>query len=156
MKSFSKYILVLILIIFISGCKKIDKETQTLPRQTPVIKKDEELEKWREEVKKEVYTIDFAQLQNPFITPKTYKLLSKKEEFIALELVGILIKGNKKYALLQDATKKGYIVKVGDKLGKSTIKEISGDYILIEEWEENIFGSPSKKIKKITLKRGEK
>ncbi|MFN3406703.1 MAG: pilus assembly protein PilP [Caldimicrobium sp.] len=155
MRILLNYILLVLLLLINTGCKETEKKSQFPKKATIIAKKDEELEKWKEVVKKETYIIDQTQLQNPFITPKTFKILAKKEETIALELVGILIKENKKFALLQDATKKGYIVKVGDKLGKSTIKEISDNYIIIEEIEENIFGGIEKKIRKITLKRGE-
>ncbi|MFN3302050.1 MAG: pilus assembly protein PilP, partial [Patescibacteria group bacterium] len=148
------YIFLLLLLLIITGCKEIEQKSQVPQKVTTIVKKDEDLERWKEVVKKEAYIIDIKQLQNPFISPKTYKFLSKKEETIALELVGIVIKGNKKYALLQDATKKGYIVKVGDKLGNLTIKEISADNIIIEEVEENIFGGIEKRLRKINLKKG--
>ena len=153
MKKF--YLLLILFIIFLISCERAQKEKISAYKPSVIMMKDEELEKWKEEIKKEAFTIDLSQLQNPFITPKTYKLLSKKEELIPLELVGILNKGTIKYALLQDPAKKGYIVKRGDKVGKTIIKEISSEYIIIEEEEENIFGGITKKTRKITLKRRE-
>lgn len=149
------YIPIFMIILTLFGCKKFEKEERVTSKPVPAIVRDTELEKWREEIRKEVYTIDLTQLSNPFITPKTYKLLAKKEEVIPLELVGVLNKGGKKYALLQDPTKKGYIVKMGDRIGKSKIIEISSDYIIIEEIEENIFGEVMRKKRKISLKRSE-
>lgn len=150
MKKF--YLLLAFSILILISCKKTYEEKISTSKPSVKVTQDEELEKWKEEMKKEVFIIDLSQLQNPFITPKTYKLLSKKEAFIPLELVGILNKGTIKYALLQDPAKKGYIVKRGDKVGKTIIKEISSEYIIIEEEEENIFGGITKKTRKITLK----
>jgi type IV pilus assembly protein PilP len=144
---------IFLITFFLHSCKKIEEvKDQTIQPKIPVIK-DQELEKWKESIKKEVYSIDINNLQNPFMTPKTYKILTQKEETIPLELVGILKKNGKKMALLQDPTRKGYILKEGDKIGKATIKEIGTDYLIIEEISENLFGVKSKKTKKITLKK---
>lgn len=153
MKRFSVFLIIPILIF--SGCKKLEREKQIVSKPETFIIRDIELERWRGEINKEVYTIDTKELSNPFVNPKIYKALAKKEEAIPLEFVGVLIKGGKKYALLQDSTRKGYIVKVGDKIGRSKIKEISSDYIVIEEVEENIFGELVTKTRKISLKRSE-
>lgn len=144
MKKFFIGLLLIITLTFFS-CQKMDKESKGGPKRSILVVEDIELKKWREEINKEVYNIEVTKLENPFITPKTYKFLTKKETEIPLELVGILDKRNKKYALLQDPTKKGYIVKVGDKIGRAKIKEISLDYIVIEEEEEDLFGGITKK-----------
>lgn len=147
-----KRFLLLGILIFIIGCKEKSKEKIEMPVDKPSIVKDVELEKWKEEINKKPYVIDIEQIKNPFITPKTYQLLTKKETIIPVELVGIMKIKNKKIALLQDPTKKGYIVKEGDKLGESTIREIGNNYIIIEESSENIFGQKTKKLRKIILK----
>jgi len=145
-------LLVLLILIIVTGCKeKAQEKTETPMVRSPAFK-DIELEKWREEINRPAYSIDINQIKNPFITPKTYQLLTIKENTIPLILVGILKEKNKKLALLQDPTKKGYIVKEGDKLGESKIKEIGNNYIIIEEVSENIFGQKTKKLKKIILK----
>ncbi len=153
MRVIFKFLSILLLILLINNCKKAEEIKEERPRPKIPIVKDQELEKWKETLKKEVYTIDLQNLQNPFITPKTYKILTQKEETIPLELVGIVRKNGKKMALLQDPTKKGYILREGDKIGKATIKEIGNDYLIIEEISENLFGVKSKKTKKITLKK---
>lgn len=141
------------LLFSIAGCKEKKEEIVKKPViKIPVIK-DVELEKWKEEINKQSYAIDINSIKNPFITPKTYQLLAKKETVIPVELVGIMRIKNKKIALLQDPTKKGYLVKEGDKLGESTIKEIGNNYIIIEEVSENIFGQKTRKSRKIILKK---
>jgi len=140
------------LLLSIAGCKEKKEEIVKKPvTKIPVIK-DVELEKWKEEINKQSYAIDINSIKNPFITPKTYQLLAKKETVIPVELVGIMRIKNKKIALLQDPTKKGYLVKEGDKLGESTIKEIGNNYIIIEEVSENIFGQKTRKSRKTILK----
>lgn len=147
------FLSIFLITFFLPSCKKGEEVKEQIPQPKIPIIKDQELEKWKESIKKEVYSIDINTLQNPFMTPKTYKILTQKEETIPLELVGILKKNGKKMALLQDPTRKGYILKEGDKIGKATIKEIGQDYLIIEEFSENLFGVKSKKTKKITLKR---
>lgn len=148
-----KLYLIFSLVIAISGCKKTKEVKEETVRPQPVVVQDVELERWKASMQKEVYSIDINQTPNPFITPKTYRLLTQKEETIPLELVGIIDKRGKRIALLQDPARKGYIVKPGDKLGKSLIKEIGPDYLIIEDTIENIFGVKTKKTRKITLKK---
>jgi len=151
-----KFLIVLSLILLLSSCKEKEKVVIEKPKPPKETLQDVDLEKWRAELNRPVYTIDNNQIKNPFITPKTYLALTKKESNIPVQLVGILKGRKKKMALLQDPTKKGYIVKEGDKLGESTIKEIGDNYIIIEEVSENIFGQKTKKVRKITLLKEER
>lgn len=148
-----KLILILfcLLLLIVSCQEKKEEDIKVSEISIPLVK-DINLEKWKEEISKEPYSIEINSIKNPFITAKTYQFLTKKETVIPVELVGIINNKNKKLALLQDPTKKGYIVKEGDKLGESTIKEIGSNYILIEEVSENIFGQKAKKLRKIILK----
>ena len=139
-------------LLLLTSCKEKKEEIIKKPTIPSPVIKDTELEKWKEEINKKSYSIDINSLKNPFITPRTYQVLAKKETAIPVELVGIVKAKNKKIALLQDPTKKGYIVKEGDKLGESTIKEIGNNYIVIEEVSENIFGQKIKNTRKIYLK----
>lgn len=148
-----KLLLTLVCLILFNSCQKGKEIKVEGPKPHTPLVKDVELEKWRESLKRESYTIDIAKTPNPFISPKTYNILAQKEETIPLELVGILDKNGQKMALLQDSTRKGYIVKRGDRLGHSYIKEIGNDYLIIEETVENIFGVKTKRLRKITLKK---
>lgn len=134
-------------------CQKAREVKEEPIKPEPVVIQDEELEKWKATLIKEIYTIDINKVPNPFMTSQTYKLLAQKEETIPLELVGIVQKKDRRIALLQDPTKKGFIVKVGDKLGTSLIKEIGPDYLIIEDTVANILGVKTKKTRKITLKK---
>lgn len=148
-----KLYLIFSLVIAISGCEKTKEVKVETVRPPSAVVKDIELERWKASIQKEVYSIDINKTPNLFITPKTYKLLAQKEETIPVELVGIIDKKGKRMALLQDPARKGYIVKPGDKLGKSLIKEIGPDYLIIEDTIENNRGFKTKKTTKIILKK---
>lgn len=148
-----KLLLTLVCLILFNSCQKEKEIKIEGPKPHTPLVRDVELEKWKESLKKESYTIETAKTPNPFISPKTYKVLAQKEETIPLELVGIIDRKGQKMALLQDSARKGYIVKRGDRLGHSYIKEIGNDYLIIEETVENIFGVKTKRLRKITLKK---
>lgn len=151
-----KFTFLIILILLIYGCTFKKEEEKISIKKENQTYHDVELENWRKEFSKESYSIELDKIKNPFITPQMYKKLAQRESQIPLQLVGIIRSKNKKMALLQDPTKKGYIVKEGEKLGESTIKEIGDNYIIIEEISENIFGQKTKKVRKITLIKEER
>lgn len=149
-----KYIVgVLILGLTFTSCLKQEEKTQIQKVTKEEVVKDIELEKWKEEVNRPSYQIVVSKLKNPFISFATFKALSQKEESIPLELVGIIEKKGEKWALIQDATRKGYILKKGSILGSRRVLDIGKDYVIIEEEVESIFGEKIKDIKKISLKR---
>ncbi|MCS7232317.1 MAG: pilus assembly protein PilP [Elusimicrobiota bacterium] len=151
MKRYLSFIFILGLIF--TGCLKKEEKTEMQPIPKKEIVQDLELEQWREEINKPSYRILVSNFKNPFISVATFKALSQKEESIPLELVGIIVKQGEKWALIQDATRKGYILKIGGKIGPRKIIDISKDYVVIEEEIEDIFGEKIKNIKKITLKK---
>jgi len=67
--------------------------------------------------------------------------------------VGILEKRGERIALLQDDTKKGYIVKSGTKIGNIEVLEIGKDYVIIEEEEINIYGERERNKRILPLKK---
>ncbi len=143
----------LLILIGLSGCKtKEEEKVERAPSKVEILK-DIEIEKWRALLNRPIPLIDINKVRNPFISPQLVKALYRGSEEIPLELVGLLIKEGKKYALLQDPTKKGYIVKEGDKIGENVIKSIGENYIIIEENIVDITGFQTKRLKKIVLKR---
>ncbi|MEN3039435.1 MAG: pilus assembly protein PilP [Candidatus Kryptonium sp.] len=148
-----KFSLIISLILAICGCDDNKNVNREVARTSTPISQDAELEKWKTIMQKEIYSIDLKNITNPFISPRTYKLLTEKEEAIALELVGIVEKDGVRIALLQDSAKKGYAVKVGDKLGKSLIKEIGHDHLIVEDTVKDIFGAKTIRTRKIPLRK---
>ncbi len=134
----------------ISCLKKEEKVEIQIPSKRGEVVSDVELKKWKEEIYKPSYRISLSNLKNPFFTTT---FMSQKEEHIPLELVGIINKRGEKWALIQDAARKGYILKVGSRLGSRKILDIGENYVLLEEEVEDIFGEKVKNIKKITLKK---
>jgi len=139
------------LTILLMACEKRVEEVREIKKIPPKPLQDLELEKWKEELQKPVYLLKLSELKNPFLTPKTPESLRKKEGPLPLQLVGIIKNHKIKIALLQDPSHRGYIVREGDKLGESTIREIGINYIVIEEVTEDLFGRKTRITRKIPL-----
>lgn len=149
-----KFIIIILIAISLIKCK-LEKELKVESRiqQTAITTRDTDLERWREIIYKEPFVLNSKDIPNPFLSPKIEKEMVRTEETIPLELVGIVEKNGKRFALLQDSMKKGYIVKKGDRLGESKIKEIGKNYIIIEEIIREASGKRIIKTKTITLRR---
>ena len=151
-----RYIIIIILfILIIAGCfHKEEEKTKIAKNFTKEGKiEDTELKNWIKALEEKSFKINISKLKNPFIDPEVLKLIIAKREKIPLELVGILEKEKERVALLQDNTKKGYIVKTGSKIGNIKVLEIGTDYVIIEEEEINIYGEKEKRRRILPLKK---
>lgn len=152
-----RYIIIIILsILIIASCFHKEEKTKIAKNFTKKEKmEDTELKNWIKALEEKSFKIDISKLKNPFIDPEVLKLIIAKREKIPLELVGILEKEKEKerMALLQDNTKKGYIVKTGSKIGNIKVLEIGTDYVIIEEEEINIYGEKEKRRRILPLKK---
>jgi len=152
-----RYIIIIILsILIIASCFHKEEKTKIAKNFTKKEKmEDTELKNWIKALEEKSFKIDISKLKNPFIDPEIFKLIITKREKIPLELVGILEKEKEKerMALLQDNTKKGYIVKTGSKIGNIKVLEIGTDYVIIEEEEINIYGEKEKRRRILPLKK---
>jgi len=152
-----RYIIIIILsILIIASCFHKEEKTKIAKNFTKKEKmEDTELKNWIKALEEKSFKIDISKLKNPFIDPEIFKLIIIKREKIPLELVGILEKEKEKerMALLQDNTKKGYIVKTGSKIGNIKVLEIGTDYVIIEEEEINIYGEKEKRRRILPLKK---
>ena len=150
-----RYIIIIILsILIIASCFHKEEKTKIAKNFTKKEKmEDTELKNWIKALEEKSFKIDISKLKNPFIDPEIFKLIIIKREKIPLELVGILEKEKERMALLQDNTKKGYIVKTGSKIGNIKVLEIGTDYVIIEEEEINIYGEKEKRRRILPLKK---
>ena len=150
-----RYIIIIILsILIIASCFHKEEKTKIAKNFTKKEKmEDTELKNWIKALEEKSFKIDISKLKNPFIDPEIFKLIIIKREKIPLELVGILEKEKERVALLQDNTKKGYIVKTGSKIGNIKVLEIGTDYVIIEEEEINIYGEKEKRRRILPLKK---
>ncbi len=134
------FILITFLILPIIGCK-LRKEKKVIKENIKMSYKDIELEKWKEELNKAPFFIDIKTLKNPFVFFNFYKKITTEESEVSpLSLVGIITKHNKKFALLQDSAKRGFIVKEHSRIGNVVVVEIGNNYVILEEKKKNIFG----------------
>jgi len=150
-----RYIIIILFILIIAGCfHKEEEKTKIAKNFTKEGKiEDTELKNWIKALEEKSFKINISKLKNPFIDPEVLKLIIAKREKIPLELVGILEKEKERVALLQDNTKKGYIVKTGSKIGNIKVLEIGTDYVIIEEEEINIYGEKEKRRRILPLKK---
>ena len=150
-----RYIIIILFILIIAGCfHKEEEKTKIAKNFTKEGKiEDTELKNWIKALEEKSFKINISKLKNPFIDPEVLKLIIAKREKIPLELVGILEKEKERVALLQDNTKKGYIVKTGSKIGNIKVLEIGTDYVIIEEEEINIYGEKEKRRRILLLKK---
>ena len=152
-----RYIIIILFILIIAGCFHKEEEKTKITKDFTKEEKieDTELKNWIKALEEKSFKINISKLKNPFIDPEVLKLIIAKREKIPLELVGILEKEKEKerVALLQDNTKKGYIVKIGSKIGNIKVLEIGTDYVMIEEEEINIYGKKEKRRRILSLKK---
>ena len=149
-----RYIIIILFILIIPSCFHKEEKTKIAKNFTKKEKmEDTELKNWIKALEEKSFKIDISKLKNPFIDPEIFKLIITKREKIPLELVGILEKEKERIALLQDNTKKGYIVKTGSKIGNIKVLEIGTNYVIIEEEEINIYGEKEKKRRILPLKK---
>ncbi|MCU4138442.1 MAG: hypothetical protein MW689_000231 [Thermodesulfobacteria bacterium] len=150
-----RYITIILIILIIAGCFHKEEEKTKIAKNFTKEEKieDTELKNWIKALEEKSFKINISKLKNPFIDPEVLKLIIAKREKIPLELVGILKKEKERIALLQDNTKKGYIVKTGSKIGNIKVLEIGTDYVIIEEEEINIYGEKEKRRKILPLKK---
>ena len=150
-----RYIIIILFILIIVGCFHKEEEKTKIAKNFTKEEKieDTELKNWIKALEEKSFKINISKLKNPFIDPEVLKLIIAKREKIPLELVGILEKEKERMALLQDNTKKGYIVKTGSKIGNIKVLEIGTDYVIIEEEEINIYGEKEKRRKILPLKK---
>lgn len=150
-----KYWVIFLVILLLIGCSPKEEKkvsvSKDLPKKTEI--EDIELKNWIKSLEEKPYKIDISKLKNPFIAPEILKSTMEKKEKIPLDLVGILEKKGERIALLQDNVRKGYIVKVGTKIGNIEILEIGKDYIIIEEEGINIYGEKEKNKRILYLKK---
>ncbi|PMP98139.1 MAG: hypothetical protein C0169_00430 [Thermodesulfobacterium geofontis] len=150
-----RYLVIFLLILLLISCsykeeKKISV-SKGLPKKTEI--EDIELKNWMKSLEEKPYKIGISKLKNPFIAPEILKSAMEKKEKKPLDLVGILEKRGERIALLQDDTRKGYIARVGTKIGNIEILEIGKDYIIIEEEGTNIYGEKEKNKRILYLKK---
>lgn len=150
-----RYITIILIILIIAGCFHKEEEKTKITKDFTKEEKieDTELKNWIKALEEKSFKINISKLKNPFIDPEVLKLIIAKKEKIPLELVGILEKEKERIALLQDNTKKGYIVKTGSKIGNIKVVEIGTDYVMIEEEEINIYGEKEKNKRILPLKK---
>lgn len=148
-----RIILWIIPLVILNACKQVQDTKHVNIKPDAPVGKDLDLERWREIIRRESYSIDISKTPNPFVPIKTPKTLKEQEEITPLELVGILIKDGDRYAILQDPLRRGYMVKKGDRLGNSLIKEIGVDYLICEEILQSENGKKIKRLRTITLKK---
>jgi len=147
-------IVLLFVLLGVIGCSHKEENKITTKGFTKRAEKEDiELKKWIKALEEKPYKINIQKLKNPFVSPEILKLVTARKEKIPLELVGILEKNGERIALLQDNTKKGYIVKTGNRIGNIAILEIGLDYVLIEEEEINIYGEKEKNKRILYLKK---
>ncbi len=158
--------IVLIVCFLLSGCKK--KEPQISPKK-PVVKKkiifeDKELEKWEKILASETYHTRLQGFPSPFepffkekkplktsVRPRSpLEKWSLKE----LKLTGIVSKGSKRWALIEDPSGKGYFVSRGTRIGSNGgyIAKIGKDYILVKEKVVDFLGKERTREIKISLR----
>jgi len=141
-------------VLLLAGCFQKEEKTSIVKKGGEEQKiEDTELKNWMKTLEEKSYKIDVSKLKNPFIAPETLKAFSEKKEKIPLELVGVLEKKGEKMALLEDNNKKGYIVKVGNKIGNIKILKIGKDYVIVEEEETNIYGEKEVRKRVLPLKK---
>lgn len=150
-----RYLAIFLLILFLISCSHKEEKkisvSKDLPKKTEI--EDIELKNWEKSLEEKPYKIDISKLKNPFIAPEVLKSAMEKKEKIPLDLVGILEKKGEKIALLQDNTRKGYIAKVGTKIGNIQVLEIGKDYVIIEEEGINIYGETERNKRILHLKK---
>lgn len=150
-----RYLVIFLLILILISCsykeEKKESAPKALPKKTEI--EDIELKNWAKSLEEKPYKINISKLKNPFIAPEVLKSTMEKRGKIPLDLVGILEKRGERIALLQDNTKKGYIVKVGTKVGNIKVLEIGKDYVIIEEEETNIYGEKERNKRILPLKK---
>jgi len=112
-----------------------------------------ELELWRREIKRKPYVLNLKKLNNPFFGLTYQKYFRNKGGVKPFKLVGIIRTQNGNIALLQDPFSKGYIVKVGTKIGNFVVIKIAESYILVEREKYDIFGNKIKEVEKISLEK---
>ena len=116
-------------------------------------KAEKELKQWKKEIKIKPYLLDLKKLRNPFFGLVYKKYFKGGEEFKPFKLVGIVKKKGGNLALLQDPFSKGYIVRVGSKVGDFLVIEIGDNYILVQRERYDVFGKKTKEVEKISLEK---
>jgi len=144
-------ILIIITVLFISGCKKAKKafvERILKPKEKP---KPMEVELAEALLRPSPQR--FTVSKDPFrpLTEKSY-VVSQEELDLLMEVekdivfVGAVVSQDGSFALLKFPPEKIYLVRVGDKVGKYKVKVIELSRIILEDEERN---------KLLELKKGE-
>jgi len=153
----------LLCLLFLLSCQKekeLGSSSQIRPRKESKII-DEDLEKWKTILKAETYHTRLVGYGNPFAPffkekpkEKARRPLTPLERcsLKELRLTGIVKKGRRRWALIEDPSGKGYLVSVGTKIGqnKGYIAKIGEDYILVKEKVTDFLGNEI--IKKVVIK----
>ncbi|AIH03638.1 pilus assembly protein PilP [Thermodesulfobacterium commune] len=137
----------LVLICLLIGCDKKKEEPISPKIGVNATLIDKELETWKVELAKEPYIINSKEVKNPFIAPVVGKTISY-ENVLSIRLVGIVDKQGKKWALIQDESKMGYLVKPGSKIGNYRILKIEKNQVLVEEEITDLYGN-RKKVQRV-------
>ncbi|WP_028841851.1 pilus assembly protein PilP [Thermodesulfobacterium hveragerdense] len=141
------WVISLVLIGFLIGCNKKKEEPISPKMGVNANLIDKELDTWKVELAKEPYIINSKEVKNPFIAPVVGKTISY-ENVLSIRLVGIVDKQGKKWALIQDESKMGYLVKSGSKIGNYRILKIEKNQILVEEEITDLYGN-RKKVQRV-------
>jgi len=150
-------------VIFLVSCKKEERNTisSTVKPKKEVKIIDEDLEKWKNILKAGTYHTRLVGYGNPFAPffkekprEKPRKPLSPLERWSLkeLKLTGIVQKGKRRWALIEDPSGKGYMVSVGTRIGQNEgyLAKIGNDYILVKEKSTDFLGNEI--IKEIVIK----
>jgi len=142
-RSYLKIVCILLFFNFILfGCKgKTSKKEllQSLKNSKNIKVKDVFLEEWKKELTQAPYLLNIAKVVNPFKKPE--KFLLQNNRGIPLKLVGIVKKGSKYYALMEDQQNTGYMVKENEKIGNVKILKIGKNYVIILQKFKTVYGT---------------
>ncbi|QJA05568.1 pilus assembly protein PilP [Thermosulfurimonas marina] len=156
----------LILLCLVSACKKeappAKRGARKAPPPAPKLV-DRELQEWEKVLGQGVYHTQLRGAFDPFkpffreTTPEvSRKPLSPLEKWslAELKLTGIVKKGRHRWALIEDPTGKGYMVKVGTRIGNrgGYVAEIGDSYILVKEKTVDFLGKERIITSKIPLR----
>ncbi len=128
-----------------------------------VVVEDKELKQWEKTLAAGTYKTRLVGYGNPFAPffkerprPRTERPLSPLERWSLkeLKLTGIVQKGPRRWALIEDPSGKGYFVTVGTRIGPNEgyIARIGPDYILVKEKVTDFLGNVVVRETKIKLR----
>ncbi len=140
-------------LMFLHGChtKSQNDGAPTQPKEKLGLK-DLEIEIWERKISTPKESINFSNLRNPFLDPTS---LAKYQETLEFNFIlkGILQKEGKRYALLEDPLRRGFIVSEGVRLGNFKVKKIGENYLIAEYLGEKLINNLGPKEITLILKK---